>query len=60
MSKDMKCSKKTLIKAYGKFKSKPSNENNKEYISAQKSHRGCQRRCHRGSKKMPQRMSNTI
>ena len=46
MSKDMKRSKKTLIKAYGKFKSKPSNENNKEYINAQKSHRRCQRREH--------------
>ena len=44
MSKDMKRSKKALFKAYGKFKAKPSNENNKDYINAQKSYRKCQRR----------------
>ena len=44
MSKDMKRSKKALFKAYGKFKAKPSNENNLEYKNAQKSYRKCQRR----------------
>jgi hypothetical protein len=44
MSKDIKRSKKALFKAYGKFKAKPSNENNKDYINAQKSYRKCQRR----------------
>ena len=44
MSKDMKRKKKTLIRAYGKYKSKPSNENKKEYKKAQKSFRSSQRR----------------
>ena len=38
MSKDMKRLKKALFNAYGKFKAKPSNENNKEYKNAQKSY----------------------
>ena len=44
VSKDMKRSKKTVIKAYGKFKAKPSTENEKEYKKAKKTYRSCQRR----------------
>ena len=40
----MKRHKKILIRSYGKFKSKPSAENKKEYKNAQKSFRKIQRR----------------